>query len=289
MSYTMTDAAGAVATDAFVADSQVSDGYVFKSARISAPVNNARFRMAANTVVGAFPFAVHGATTPTFAVQPFIASNALVTSQAALAGIYNRLGVGTTASGRGSNIRGVEVTAGGAQLLLCNEVAITPIVNCPPASIATYTVSPGTSPTSWRIVNVANPNDSGAFSIAKINGQNVYLSAGSAPNGDAAFRVGLPQAAAWPLATGIASGTDGTWGSIALDATNFGYSFVRADASTGSLAFGLHLIWQPTTLNIRVDTNPEPGGWFAAQGAGLTAVVGANGPNGGYMMIGLAK
>ncbi|VTU28561.1 hypothetical protein H4CHR_02228 [Variovorax sp. PBS-H4] len=289
MSYTLTDGAGAVVTDAFVTDPQVSDGYVFKSSRISTPVNNARFRLAANTVVGAFPFAVLTAATPTFAVQPFIASNALVTSQAALAGTYNRLGINLNSSGRDSNIRGIEVTAGGAQVLMCNEVAITPPVNCPPASLMTYTVSPGTSPSSWRIVNVANPNDSGAFSVATINGQNVYLSAGSSPNGDVVFRVGTPQVAAWPLTTGIASDTDGTWGPIALDTTQFGYNFVRADASSGSLAFGLQPIGQPTTLNIRADTTAGPGHWFAVQGAGLTAVVGARGPNGGYMLIGLAK
>ncbi|WP_309902208.1 hypothetical protein [Variovorax soli] len=290
MSYTMTDDAGTAASDTFAVDSTVANGYLFKSSRITSTVNTARFRLADNTVVGAFPFAQAGSTTA-FAVQPFIASKALVTTQAELAGTYNRLGINLTATTRDSNIRQVAVTAGGAQVLMCDEVAITAVANCPASSVRTYNVTPASAPTDWRITNVANPADTGVFSIARIGGENVYLSAGAAAigaPGEVVFRVGVRQQDAWPSSTAIASDTNGTWGTLNLDASSYATGFIRPDGSNGTLGLTVSQIGAPAALNIRVaPLGGSSGAYFLVQSGKIAAVVGARGPQGGYMQFGL--
>lgn len=291
MSYTMTDDAGAVASDAFAVDSTVANGYLFKSSRITSTINTARFRLADNTVVGAFPFTQAGSTT-TFAVQPFIASNALVTTQADLAGTYNRLGINLTATTRDSNIRQIAITAGGAQVLMCSEVTITAVANCPAASVLTYNVTPASAPTDWRLTNVANPADTGVFSIARIGGENVYLSAGTAvigAAGEVVFRVGVQQQAAWPTSTAIVSSdTNGTWGTVSLDTSSYATGFIRPDGSNGTLGLAVSLIGAPAELNIRVaPLGGSSGSYFLVQSGKIAAMVGARGPQGGYMQFGL--
>lgn len=290
MSYTMTDAAGVVATDTFEADPAQTSGYLFKSSRITSTVNTARFRLTANTAVGAFPFTQAGSTTA-FAVQPFIASNAFVTTQAALAGTYNRLGINLTAGTRDSNIRQVAVTAGGAQLLMCNEVGITAIASCDAAALLTYTISAGPTASDWRITNVTNAADTGTFSIAQIGGEGVYLSAGAAVTGapgEVVFRVGVKQQAAWASAMTLATDTNGTWGGLTIDPTAYAVAFIRPDGSNGSYGLGLSLLGDPAELNIRsASLGGGNGGYFLVQSGKLAVAVGARGPQGGYMQFGL--
>jgi hypothetical protein len=290
MSYTMTDGAGVVATDGFTAEPVAANGYTFKSSRITSTLNTARFRLTDNTVVGSFPFTQVGSTT-TYAVQPFIASNALVTTQADLAGTYNRLGINLTPTTRDSNIRQVAVTAGGAQVLMCDEVAITAVANCPPASVRTYNVTPTTVPTDWRITNVANAADTGLISIAQVGGEGVYLSAGTLATGAAGavvFRVGVKQQAAWPASTAQVTDTNGTWGALSVDASTYTAGFVRPDGSNGSQSLAVTQIGLPAELNIRVaPIGGSSGAYFLVQSGRIAAVVGARGPQGGYMQFGL--
>lgn len=289
MSYTMTDAAGGVASDAFAADPTPTNGYLFKSSRITSTFNTARFRLTANTVVGSFPFTQVGSTTA-YAVQPFIASNALVTTQANLAGTYNRLGLNLKPTIRDSNIRQVEVTAGGTQVLMCNEVAITAVANCPAASVLTYNVSAGSNASNWIITNAANPTDVGGFSIAQIGGEKVYLAAGATLNqpGEVVFRVGVQQQAAWPSSTALVTDTNGTWGALSLDASTYSVGFTRPDGSTGSQSPAISLIGAPADINIRVaPLGGSSNAYFIVQSGKIAVAVGARGTQGGYIQFGL--
>jgi hypothetical protein len=283
--YDMTDPAGAVTSGAFTADATESGTYVFKSSRIGAAVNTARFRMTTDTVVGSFPFATLPSST-VYAVQPFIASRALVTKQSALDGTYNRFGIQVNATTRNSNIRQGQVTNGGTVFLLCNQVAIYAIANCPGGSVLTYTVSPGSSSTSWNIVNVADPTDKGAFSIAVVAGQNVYVSAGLNTVGDNVFRVGLPETGAWANSLAHGADTNGTWGTLTLDATTGASSFLKPDGSTASVGYSLGTLGLVGPLGMRA-SGTAPNAYFLMQGTKLSMVVGAIGNNGGYVQLGL--
>lgn len=290
MSYVMTDETGATVSDDFETDLSEAGTYLFKSARNTAKALNARFRLATDTVVGSFPFQV--AKVPgTYAVQPFFASRALVTTQSALDGIYTRLGINLQAATRDSNIRQVQVANGGTVVYMCNEVIITSIAACPPASLLTYNVTPGSTPDAWTITNVNDPLDTGSIYIARLAGKNVYLSAGTTPKppNDALFRIGLAESANWPVSTSSGGDTNGSWGTLDFDATTYSTVLARSDATVS--AFGAALSSpSPTVLNLRAFKGPSSESYFGTQDDTLSVVVGARtGPVAGYIQIGLKR
>ncbi len=99
-------------------------------------MNTARFRLATDTVVGSFPFAVAQVTPVSYGVRPFVASRALVRTQADLAGTYNRLGINLTATTGDSSITRVQIANGGAMPTCAMITGIYRIDNCPAASLA---------------------------------------------------------------------------------------------------------------------------------------------------------
>ncbi|MEB0111961.1 hypothetical protein QN397_11420 [Variovorax sp. RTB1] len=290
MSYAFTDADGVVSTDVFSVDTTTAGTYMFKSARNTVATNNARFRLATDTIVGAFPFEV-AQVAGSYAVQPFVASRALVTAQNQLDGIYTRFGLTMTAATRNSDIRKTKISGGGTLLFNCNEVAITAVDACPAASLVTYNITPGATPDAWRVVNAADPADVGAFSVAKVAGQNVYLSAGviaSTPTSSAisVFRIGLSSTAVWPSTAAIAADTNGTWGSLNFDATTYGSTVKKGDGTSASVGYALSFSGIPEGLAIANPTGPNI--YFGMQNGALSAVVGARGgPVAGYLQIGL--
>ncbi|WP_431275079.1 hypothetical protein ACQ858_01365 [Variovorax ureilyticus] len=166
--YDMTDPAGVVSSDVFSADPGEAGTYVFKSAKVTTAFNGARFRVTSDAVVGAYPFDDPQGTSAQL-VQPFVASRAVLTTQADLDGVYTRLGMNYAPGLRDSQIRVVQLSAGGTVLQQCNDVAIHDIPSCTPANVATYTVTPGTN-NGWNYVNVANPADKAALTVAYVGG-----------------------------------------------------------------------------------------------------------------------
>ncbi|MDM0112044.1 hypothetical protein QTI66_07780 [Variovorax sp. J22R133] len=288
MRYTMTDAAGVSAGGTFAAD---GTGYIFNSSRVTAPTNTARFRMTDNAVVGAFPFNQAGSTTA-FAVQPFVASNSFVTSQAGLAGTYDRVGGNLVPGGtNGQNIRQVLVTTGGTQMQYCNDVAVTAITSCT-SSLTTYNITPGTTANEWRITNSANAADTGQFAIAMVGGEKVYLLAGGMPAGgspgETVFRIGVVHSAAWPASTAQGADSNGAWGSLNIDASSYVTNFVRPDGSNGSQSLPLKF---PGIGDIKLGLaipDAGTGGYWVVRNKKLVAVAGA-GAFAGYMQIGLVN
>jgi len=290
LSYAMTDETGATVSDTFTTDPSEAGTYLIKSSRNTAKAVNTRFRIATDTVVGSFPFQV--AKVPgTYAVQPFVASRAMVTTQSTLDGAYTRLGINLQAATRDSNIRQLQITSAGTVLQLCNEVGITSVAACPPISLLTYNVTQGAAPDAWNIVNVADPLDAGVFYMARVAGKNVYLAAGTntaAPN-DSIFRIGLTESATWPTSKTSGGDTNGSWGTLDFDATTYSTVLARSDATVS--AFGANLTSpSPTIANLRLFTGPSAENYFATQDGTLSAVVGARGgPVAGYLQIGLAR
>ncbi|MEJ8811879.1 hypothetical protein WKW77_12435 [Variovorax ureilyticus] len=289
MAYAMTDENDVTVADAIAVDPTDSTAYIFASTRVSAVAANSRFRMTADTVVGAFPFHAPKVLT-SYAVQPFVASRALVTTQAALDGAYTRLGINLQTSTRDSNIRQSRISGGGTVLQLCNDVAITSIAAC--TLLVDYTVSPGPTPGLWKVANVADPvNDWGYFAMARVAGKNVYLSAGTSPGApnDSVFRIGLEESAAWPNLNAIGGDTSGSWGTMVYTATTYDTMMVRTDA-TGYGFAGLSLGVPSFTISNLKSFSAGGAYYFTAQDGTLAAVVGArSGPAAGQIQIGLAR
>ncbi|SCX73895.1 hypothetical protein [Variovorax sp. EL159] len=288
--YEMTDAAGTVASGSFAEDTAAAGSFTFDSNRITSPVNTARFRFATDTVVGSFPFAAAQVSPVSYAVQPFVASRALVKTQADLDGVYNRLGINLTATTGDSSITQIQVANGGTVLYLCNDNVIYRIDNCPAASVRTYTVSAGPTVDTWHIVNVANPSDSGNFGIARVGGENVFLAAGVSASTPtiSQFRIGLPERTTWPTIVTRGGATNGSWGSTAIDATSYARTQALPDGTTATLNATLGSMGAIGPINLRAATFSGPAYHFASQSNKLFAMVGSRNPaTAGALEIGL--
>jgi hypothetical protein len=288
--YEMTDEAGTVASGSFAEDTAEAGSFVFDSSRITSPVNTARFRLATDAVVGSFPFAVAQVTPVSYGVRPFVASRALVKTQAALDGVYNRFGINLTATTGDSSITQIQIANGGATLYLCNDNGIYRIDNCPAASLRTYTVSAGPTVDTWHIVSVTNPSDNGNFGIARIGGENVYLGAGvsSSTPTISQFRIGLPERATWPTIAARGGAANASWGGTSVDAANYARMQVLPDGTTATLNATLDSTGTISPLNMRTATFGSSTLHFASQSSKLFAMVGSRSPaTAGALEIGL--
>ncbi len=292
MAYTMTDDNNVSVSDVLTVDPTDSTAYVFKNTRVATTAANSRFRTTTDTVVGAFPFYQPKVLT-SYAVQPFVASRAPVTTQASLDGAYTRLGIngmqGTTAGD--SNIRQIRISNGGTLLQICNDVGITSIAACSTTPVD-YTVSPGPTPDLWKSANVADPaNDWGYFSIVKVAGQNVYLSAGQGltASDNASFRIGFAESATWPNLSAIGGDTTGSWGTMLYTASTYDTTMTRADGTSYTYASVGLTSSSASFANLK---GFAVGGasYFTALNGTLAAVVGArNGTATGKIQIGLVR
>ena len=278
--YEVTDEAGAVASGSFAEDPAEAGTFVFDSSRITSAANTARFRLTADTVVGSFPFAVAQVTPVSYAVRPFVASRALVKTQAELDGVYNRLGINLTATTADSSITQIQIASGGTTLYLCNDNTIYRIDTCPAASVRTYTVSAGPTADTWHIVNVTNPSDNGNFGLARIGNDNVYLSAGIVPATPtmSVFRIGLPERVTWPATASRGGATNGSWGSVAVDALSYARTQVLPDGTPATRSATLATLGVAGPYGMRSASLGGPELHFASQSGKLFAMVGARAP-----------
>jgi hypothetical protein len=305
MLYTMTDAGSITLSDDFVLDPSEVGAYVFKSVRNTPQAAMTRFRLAGDTVVGTFPFAVTATlASNVYTSQPFVASRALVTTQSVLDGVYNRFGLDRwilthDKTLHNSNIRQVQVTAGGTVYLLCDEASITSVASCPVTSLRTYNVSAGIAPDEWSITNVADSSDTDTFSVARVAGKNVYLAAGPYPKllNSMVFRIGLVESATWRVTNASGGDTAWNWGSLDFDAATYSTVRIAQNGTTSGFAANLSSP-SPTIVGLRAFTGSDAGSYFAMQDGALSAVIGApstppsapfdaGDPVSGYLQIGL--
>lgn len=287
-SYDMTDDASVTVSGDIAANANAETGtWNFVNPRGTA-ATTARFRVTTDTVVGGFPFAKAFASPVAYAVQPFVASRAPVTSQAAIDGVYNRVGITLTASGMDSAIQQMRISNGGTRADVCNDSVVSTVAAC--TTLLTYQVKQGDAPGRWELFNSTTGADSGGFAIATIGGRNVYLVAGkSVAQTDARlFRIGVVETAS--VSGGVARGSDntGAWGTTTIVGSSLSSS---GTAAGGGALNPLALTLGPANVSInglrvgRSGTN----GYFVLQGAKIGAVVGArnNLVTQGYLQIGL--
>lgn len=291
--YTFTDQDGShPVSDTFGTDASEPGSFFFKSDRAPSTVNVSRFRVTTDAVVGAFPFVEPLATTPTYAVKPFIAARKLITTAAELDGTYNLFGISREAAGNGSAITQTSLSAGGTVFKLCNSMQIYSIADCPSGVTLTYSVEPTDVSGVWRMVNVANANDTSRFVVARIGNQNVYLSGGAsnAIAGRYVMRIGVQDTPVWNVATGYGGSTGGSWGKVNLTATGNTREVVAADGSTSmstNTYVGLGLTG-PAGLRFVANSAPNAG-YFAIYNTKLLVLVGGAAPSttAGYLQINL--
>lgn len=286
------------ASGSFSPDPNESGTYVFASSRITTVANTARFRVAADTIVGAFPFTLMNKTPTVTSTRPFIATRALIRTQASLDGVYNRFGINLTSTDDASQITQVRVSNGGTNLDVCMTAIIYPIDMCP--TTASYAVIAGTTPDTWQMIDGTGANV-GSFGIAPLGDGKVYLSAGRLNSGttDAVFRVGVSDKSVWQIGSGHGSATPGSWGTVNLlgnnTSTRVGIAVDGSSVQASNTYYGMQVPDPVSGLAVAgvQGMRQLPGTgvtYFAMQGAGLFAIVGANnvaqGTN-GYLQISL--
>jgi hypothetical protein len=288
--YEMSEGTDKTVAGALDKDPMATGTYVFGGPGGGA-VTTARFRLAQDTIVGAFPFGVTQSPTVAYAVQPFIASRALTTTQAALDGVYNRFGIDVSATAAVSDISQFRVSAGGTSLVRCADLVIYRVDNCPTTSLQTWSVSPGPSAGIWRMVQAADPANYADFAMARVGDQKIFLIAGKLRTDPMAsvFRIGVAESGSWPTGRGHGSSTKGSWGQVDVGATESFRTAVSLDGTSSSAhnIFGSLAPLGPQ--GIRPIVNGAPGEtYFAMQGAGIFAIVGARNPQtGGYLQLNL--
>jgi hypothetical protein len=259
----------------------------------SAPRNNARFRVADDTIVGAYPLPEGTSTTgQSWRFSPFVAVRAFVTEAAALGGTYNRIEL-TQTPGAGPapmtayGVRQVKISANGLDFWLCNETGAISRINSCAGTVVHYASTGVPAGYYWTFVNDADPSDMETFVVARIGGENVLLQAGNTVGTARAFRIGLPDMTAWPTQTSARGGDDfGGWSNYQFTTTSFaatGFD-IQGTSTSAALALLPSSLSEPSGL-LRVDESPSM--FFALRSAKLLAMIGGRSWYGGYFQIGL--
>ncbi|MEJ1128632.1 hypothetical protein V9L20_13705 [Variovorax sp. CCNWLW225] len=290
--YTVADNSGQGTSGTFSEDATEPGTYIFASTRITSVVNTARFRITADAIVGAFPFEKPWSDPVRYEVVPFIGARAFVTNPAELDGSYNRFGISRNSDGSSdSQILAMEISGNGTLLEMCFDIGIYRIATCPYQSRRSYLLTASVDSV-WTGTNIAAPNDVLQFRMARIGGENVWLSGGytDAAPGIHVFRVGLKDATIWPTARYGGGSSDGRWGTNIIGPTSSSRTSFDATGTPSTLVRTVSTLGESAPLGIRgVDLNGTQK-YFAIQNGALSVVLGARNPDTqGYIQVGLFK
>lgn len=289
-SYTLTDSRGQATSGTFSEDVAEPGTYVFASGRITSAVNTARFRFTPDAIVGAFPFEKPWSNPVSYQVMPFVAARAFVVDPTQLDGTYNRFGVSRNSNGTSdSQMLAMRISGGGKTLEMCFDNTIYRIESCPAASKRAYAVT--ASPDFvWTAINIVSPSDLLQFRMARIGGQNVWLSGGytdAAPDVHV-FRVGLQDSASWPKIRYVGASTEGSWGANVFDATTSVRTSVTPEGVTGELSLPFAPMGGPQGIRSLNATGQKK--YYAIQNGVLSVIVGTRNPDTqGYIQVNLFK
>lgn len=289
--YEILDTQGQSTSGTFAEDANEPGTYVFANPRMaSGTTTTARFRVTPGAVVGAFPFEKPWSNPTSYSVVPFVAANDFVTEAASLDGDYNRFGIGLNSNGStDSQIVPLRISAGGTVLEMCFDAAIYRVSQCPAASKRTYAVTPSADGV-WTATSTS-PTDLLQFRMAKVNGQNVWLSGGwtdAAPDTHV-FRVGLRSTADWAAMRYVGAANDQTWGNNTvgfLSATRAGLVSEVAPTTDQELP----ITPPPSTAPAGIWGLDGPDRFLMIRNAALAVVLGARGTaQQGYIQVNLFK
>ena len=292
-SFEMTDPAGVKTEGTLSIPEAPADAYGMSSGRAQTPTNVSSLRAFGDTIVGSFPFEVPFSSPASYKAYPFIASRALVTTQANIDGIYNRMRVDGNATGRDSFIGQFKLSGGGTVLTQCNDNGIYLIERCPAKSTYIRSVERDTDTDTtglWNEVDPVSGTRVGRFAVARMADQNVVLTAGpltflSVPT--AVFSVALPELADW-TPFGLANGwsTNSTIDEATSTEAAISLSAISASGSQTRNNFTLGAVGGPKNLRVGSDGS---NGYFAMRSNSIEVLVGARGnpATQGFMHIGV--
>lgn len=289
-SYTLTDSQGQATSGTFSEDVAEPGTYVFASDRITSAVNTARFRLTPDAIVGAFPFEKPWSNPVSYQVMPFVAARTFIADPAQLDGTYNRFGVSRNSNGTSdSQMLAMRISGSGKTLEMCFDNTIYRIESCPVASKRTYAIT--ASPDFvWTAINIGSPSDLLQFRMARIGGQNVWLSGGytdAAPNVHV-FRIGLQDSPSWPKIRYVGASTEGSWGTNVFDATTSVRTAVTPEGVTGDLTLPFAAMGGPQGIRSLNATGQKK--YYAMQNGVLSVIVGTRNPDTqGYIQVNLFK
>lgn len=232
--YTMTDAGGTATTGTLTAPVAPAANWTVQSSHI-AGANTASLRFLGDVIVGGLPFAVPFAAPATYAVYPFVATRAFVLTQSSLDGVYDRAYIQRLSGGGAqSAISQFSISGGGTVVNFCTDATIYRIEHCPPGSVSTSLVTADTQPGSWLLTNATTGTAQGRFSVAEVEGEKIYLSAGtSLADGSRVLNIGLPTAPRVSTFTSSGWSTNGTFD--VTNATSAKYEMSMTDAGVSLL------------------------------------------------------
>lgn len=284
--YTMTDAVGVSTSGALTPPVAPAKDWTVQSSRIGG-VNTSSLRSVRDTIVGGFPFAVPFAAAGTYAAYPFVASRAFVLTQSRLDGVYDRAYIQRLAGGGAqSAISQFSITGGGTVVKFCTDAIIYRIEHCPPGSVSTSLVTADTQPGVWLLRNATTGTAQGRFSVAVVEGEKIYLSAGtSLADGSQVLNIGLPTAPRVSTFTSSGWSTNGT-----LDVTNATptkYEMSMTDAGVGLLDLTLGAPGGQASVGIYPATE-APDVYFSMRSTRLELLIGArSSAKAGFLHVGI--
>lgn len=280
--YSVTDAAGDKTSGTF---SLGGHQWMFTSSRVTG-TNTTGFIALKDTFVGAFPFAAAFSAPVSYKTVPFVATRAFVVSPDKLDGTYDRARIELTSTGGESAIAQIQISGGGTVMKQCNDLQIYRIENCPSGSVTTSVVAADAEPGMWTLKDPTNGTLLGRFSIANVEGDKVYLSAGVAPvTSSQILSIGVPAASSY---AGFDSHGWATNGALNLsNVTPTKYTLLSTNAPmTTDLALVAPSAGSPPGIRIGTAT---PDAYFAMRSSKLELLIGARSPSPqhGFLHIGV--
>lgn len=284
--YTMTDAVGITASGTLTAPVAPAKDWTVQSSRIGG-VNTSSLRSVRDSIVGGFPFAVPFGPPATYAAYPFVATRAFVLTQSRLDGIYDRAYIQHLAGGgRQSAISQFAISGGGSVIRFCTDAILYKVANCPPASLVTLNVAPDTEAGVWQMRVPSTGVSQGRFSVAEVEGEKIYLSAGtSAADGSQVLTIGVPTA---PGATTFTSTGWSTSGTLDVtNATSTKYEMSMTDAGLQLLDLTLGGAGGQTSIGIYPATE-APNTFFTMRSTRIELLIGArSSAQAGFLHVGI--
>ena len=209
--YSLTDAAGDTTSGTMTPLTTPPDAnWQIQSSRMTV-TNASSLWISGDSIVGGFPFAKPFSAPVSYAESAFFATRALVLTQSKLDGTYDRARIEVSASGGESAIAQIQISGGGTVMKQCVDQIIYRIELCPTAKLVTSKVEADTEAGMWRLKDPTDGTLLGKFAIANVEGDKIYLSAGTSPaNGNQVLAIGVPAAADFNAFSSQAWSTSGT-------------------------------------------------------------------------------
>ncbi len=287
--YDVTDAVGDKTSGTFTAN---GTGWVFANSRITG-VNNATFLTLKDSFAGGFPFAVPFSSPVAYKNAPFIATRAFVTTQAKLDGTYDRARIEISSTDRDSAIAQIQISGGGTVMKQCVDQNIFRIENCPGASMVTSTVAADAEAGMWALKDPTNGSLLGKFAIATVDGEKIYLSAGTSPATAAqVMAIGVPAVATYADFNASGWATDGDINLSTVSPGLYSLSAPAGPVITKSLALNAMISDAPAGMRVAVDGAAPSDQYLAMRSSKLDLLIGNRGPSSptrGYLHLGVIQ